>query len=77
PSTLTLAEAIAHSNLRKVSTNVVIAYDALGNVIGVKLEKPTGSATLDKAILAWAALVKINRDKAGFASIPIELASSE
>ena len=61
------------SGLPTVSTSVTVAYDEHGNVLAVKLDKRTGDKSLDKAILAWAALVKIKADGAGSGSIPIKM----
>ena len=71
PSSTGLARAFAKSGMRKVATGITVAYDAVGNVIGVKMDKPTGSEALDKAIMAWAAQVKIETREAGFGSIPV------
>jgi hypothetical protein len=57
-----------------VSTSVTIAYDRDGNVLAVKLDKPTGDKSLDKAILAWASMVKIQADGSGSGSLPIKIA---
>ena len=57
----------------RVSTSVTVAYDQDGNVLGVKLDKPTGDKSLDKAILAWAALVKIQADGPGSGKLPIKV----
>ena len=73
PSTAKLSNAFAHSGLNSITITVIVAYDALGNVVGVKLDKATGSEDLDRAILAWAALVKVRAAQAGYGSIPIRL----
>jgi hypothetical protein len=61
------------SGLRYVSTSVTVAYDELGNVVSVKLDKRTGDKSLDRAIIAWAAMLKIQADGAGSGSIPIKM----
>src|SRR6188474_3659721 len=65
-----LFEATAHSGLREVSTSVTVSYDELGNVVSVKLDKSTGDKTLNRAIRAWAAKVRIETNQAGSGSIP-------
>jgi len=70
-------EAAFGSGLRSVSTSVTVIYDQLGNVIAVKLDKPTGVKSLDRAIRAWAAKIKLQTDEAGSGSIPIVMSVSE
>ena len=73
PSTKALIPVFLKSGLHHVSTSVSIAYDQAGNILGVKIDKPTGSKPLDKAILAWAAQIKLKAGEAGFTSIPVVL----
>ena len=61
------------SGLRAVSTRVNVTYDEVGNVLAATLDEPTGNKSLDKAILAWAAKVKISAQGAGSGSIPIKM----
>jgi outer membrane biosynthesis protein TonB len=56
-----------------VSTSVNVTYDRDGNVLAVKLDKTTGDKSLDKAILDWAALAKIQADGAGSGALPIKI----
>ena len=60
-------------NGHRVSTSVTVAYDQQGKVLSVKLNKPTGDRSLDKAILDWAAMVKIQADGAGSGIIPVKV----
>ena len=73
PSFKELIPALTSSGLQKVSTSVSLAYDQSGNVYAVKLDKPTGDKDLDKAILSWAAKVKMSTDKPGIDSVPITM----
>ena len=57
----------------RISTSVTVAYDQDGNVLTVKLDEPTGDRSLDKAILAWAAMVKIQADGPGSGKLPIKV----
>jgi hypothetical protein len=73
PSLKPLLPLLFRSGLGHVSTSVTIAYDREGNVLGVKLDTPTGSRDLDKAILAWAARIKLAPGEPGISSIPIRM----
>src|SRR5678816_3838349 len=71
PPMTRIVSAFAKSGLHDLSTSVTIAYDQSGNVVGVKIDKPTGSKALDRAVLGWAAEIKIDTQEAGFSSIPV------
>lgn len=75
PSKKQLLEVFLASRLSTASGIVLVAYDAKGNVLGVKLDKSTGSASLDSEIMAWAAQVKLKAASSGITSIPFEFAT--
>jgi hypothetical protein len=70
-----LARAVRNGH--DLTTSVNVTYDELGNVTAVTLDKRTGDNTLDKAILAWAALVKIQAIGAGSGKLPVKIAIGE
>ena len=71
PSAKALLGPLAGSGLKSTSTNVLLAYDQSGKVVGVKLDRTTGSKSLDSAILRWAANVRVRTQQAGIGSLPI------
>jgi hypothetical protein len=73
PSTKTLILPLARSHLHKVSTSVTLTYDQIGTVVNVTLDKPTGSKSLDKAIVDWASGISIDTHEAGSGSIPVSM----
>jgi hypothetical protein len=74
PSQKSLIEGYYASGLVRAAGAVSVAYDAKGNVMGVKLTKSTRSSSLDKVIMAWAAQVKIKTTAGGIVSIPFAFA---
>ena len=56
-----------------VSTVVTVAYDNLGNVVSEKLDATSGDQRLDKAILAWAALAKVQAKGAGSGKLAVQI----
>ena len=74
PSKKDLIAAYEASGLSTAKGVVIIAYAKGGNVLGVKLDKPTGSPSLDTAIMAWAAQVKLKSTASGTSSIPFDFA---
>jgi uncharacterized protein YuzE len=70
PSKAAMVFAYQASGLVRPTGSVLIAYDEKGNVLGVKLEKSTGSSSLDKELVAWAAQVKLKVTSSGTALLP-------
>ena len=75
PSKKDLTEAFNSSGLSTAKGVVLVAYDKTGKILGVKLDKPTGSPYLDTAIMAWAAQVKLKATSSGISSMPFEFSS--
>jgi hypothetical protein len=74
PSQKELIEGYYASGLPRATGTVLVAYDEKGNVLGVKLGKSTGSSSLDKVIMAWAAQLKLKAGTSGISSIPFTFA---
>jgi hypothetical protein len=75
PPLSNLNEAMVRSGLRDVSSSVTITCDVLGNVTAVELGAKTGAKALDRAILAWAAKIKMKPGHAGIGSLPIVMSA--
>jgi hypothetical protein len=67
--------AIAKSGIPNVATSVTLVYDATGKVTDLKLDKPTGSKPLDRAILDWARKIEINTDQPGEGTLPVRMSN--
>jgi hypothetical protein len=72
PSKKELTEAYYASGLPRTKGVVLVAYDDTGAVMGVKLDISTGSSSLDAAIMAWAAQVKLKATSSGISSMPFD-----
>ena len=59
------------TNLSRASTELLIDYDIDGNVVDVRLTKPTLSGALDKAMLKWAKRLKFKAGSAGSWRLPM------
>jgi hypothetical protein len=70
PSMDGLIAALQNSGLSHVETVVAVAYNEKGEILGVRLEKPTGSRELDLAIQAWTAQIRLTFRESGYASLP-------
>ena len=75
PSMQGMAKAFAKSRLRGVDVNVLVVHDENGNVLSTEMDRRTGSAALDKAILSWANALKLNVTSAGKIMVPIKMQS--
>lgn len=73
PSTRPIADALIKSGLSSVETSVSLVWDSAGKVTNLKLDKPTGSKLLDRAILGWAAKVQLNAQEAGEGTLPMRM----
>ena len=73
PSMRSIADALTRSGLSNVSTSVSLVWDANGHVTNLKLDQPTGSAILDRAILAWAARLQLNAKEPGEGTLPMRM----
>jgi hypothetical protein len=75
PSMQSLQQAFSGTNLSHVSTELLIDYDAEGNVVGVRLSSPTKSGALDKALLQWGKQLRLMPGAAGSGRLPIKIES--
>ena len=75
PSQKSLIQALNSSRIVETNGSVLVAYDENGSVLGVKLEKSTGSVGLDAEIMAWAAQVKLKVPSSGVTQIPFHFVS--
>ena len=76
PSMRGLIDALSNSGRSHVETAVAVAYNEKGEVIGVRLEKPTGSRELDLALQAWAAQLRLSFRESGYVTLPFTLTLS-
>jgi len=67
--------AIAKSGIPSVATSVTLIYDATGKVTDLKLDKPTGSKPLDRAILEWARKIEINTHQPGGGTLQVRMSN--
>lgn len=68
-------EAMVDSNLSKTDAEIVIDYNAAGDVTAVRIIKTSTVGAIDKAILAWARKLKLKPGVAGTGRLPFKLKS--
>ena len=76
PSMRPIEEALVRSGVSSVSTSVSLIWDAEGHVTNLKLDTPTGSKLLDKAILGWAAKLQLNAEEPGEGTLPMRMSTN-
>lgn len=75
PSLQPVLRAIAYSNLSRANAEIEIDYSASGDVTAVRLVKASTVDAIDRAIVAWAAKLKLKPGVAGTGRVPFELTS--
>lgn len=75
PSLRPVIKAMADSNLSKADAEIVIDYNAAGDVTAVRITKTSRSGAIDKAIVAWAEKLKLKPGVAGTGRLPFKLKS--
>lgn len=73
PSLMSMMRTFTDTNLSDVSTELLIDYDAEGNVVDVRLAAPTRSGALDKALLQWGKQLKLMPGAAGSGRLPFKI----
>lgn len=73
PSMRSIEDALTRSGLSSVSTSVSLVWDANGHVTNLKLDQPTGSRILDRAILGWAGKLQLNAQEPGEGTLPMTM----
>jgi TonB family protein len=76
PTMRPIEEALVRSGVSSVSTSVSLIWDADGHVTNLKLDEPTGSKLLDKAILGWAAKLQLNAEEPGEGTLPMTMSTN-
>lgn len=61
------------SRMRSSDVNIILDYDADGQVRSARLEKSTGNDRLDRAICEWAKQIVLNVKSAGTTHLPLAL----
>lgn len=75
PSLRPVIKAMADSSLSKADAEIVIDYNAAGDVTAVRITKTSRSGAIDKAIVAWAEKLKLKPGVAGTGRLPFKLKS--
>jgi len=76
PSVRPVLQAMTDSGLSNTDAEIVIDYDAAGDVTAVRVTKTSRSGAIDKAILTWAAKLKLKPGASGSGRLPFKLKSS-
>lgn len=63
-------QAMADSNLSKADAEIVIDYNAAGDVTAVRVTKTSSVSSIDNAIVEWAGKLKLKRGVAGTGRLP-------
>jgi len=71
PSLEPITRAFGHTNLTRVAAELIIDYNASGDVVDARMVEHTMSASLDKDLVAWAKRIKLKAGQAGTARVPI------
>ena len=75
PSLRPVMKAMADSGLSKADAEIVIDYNAAGDVTAVRVTKTSSVGAIDKAIVAWAGKLKLKPGVAGTGRLPFKLKS--
>lgn len=75
PSLRWVVQAAARSNLSRISTELLIDYDAKGNVTRARLTETTRSGAVDKALLQWGQRLKLKPGMAGSGRLPVTIST--
>lgn len=73
PSLRQVTRAFGRSNLTRVSTELVIDYNAAGGVVDATLTEPTLDTGVNKAIVTWAKALQFKPGEAGTLRLPFQL----
>lgn len=63
-------QAMANSNLSKADAEIVIDYNAAGDVTAVRVTKTSSVSSIDNAIVEWAGKLKLKPGVAGTGRLP-------
>jgi hypothetical protein len=73
PALRQVTRTFGRSNLTRVSTALVIDYDAAGGVVDARLTEPTLDTGVNKAIVTWAKGLQFKPGEAGTLRLPFQL----
>lgn len=72
-SMMPVINAFARTGRSKISTRVLVEYDASGRVLSAKVDPSTHNRNLDSAIQAWVLGVHLKPGPAGSGWLPIDM----
>ncbi len=73
PSLVPVMQAMARSNVSKADVEIMLDYNAFGDVTHAEFTKKSGITTVDQAILKWVKQLKLKPGAAGTGRLPFKL----
>jgi len=73
PSMAPIFSAFLNTGMARISTKVLVVYDASGHVLEATVQPSTHNRSLDKAIREWALQVQLTPGPAGQDWLPISM----